>query len=60
LTGDGFAVRKVRHRDGSESYWIFTPEGEVHRPSLSLLTGYGSSTQQTYAYCLMITSTGCV
>jgi integrase len=43
----------VRHRDGRESYWIFTPGGEVHRPALAVLTRYGTSTQQTYAYSLV-------
>ena len=47
-----FSVRKVRHRDGRLSYWIFTPDGEVHRPALDVLTRYGTSSQQTYAYCL--------
>jgi hypothetical protein len=52
--GDGsYAVRKVRHRDGRHSYWIFTPDGEVHRPSLEILKRYGTSTQQTYAYSLV-------
>jgi integrase len=51
--GDRFTVRQVRHRDGRQSYWIFAPDGEVHRPSLSVLKGYGSSTQQTYAYSLV-------
>jgi hypothetical protein len=53
LAGDGFTVRKVRHRDGSRSYWIFTPEGEVDHRSLNLLKRYGASTQQTYDYSLV-------
>ncbi|WP_245671312.1 tyrosine-type recombinase/integrase [Nocardia amamiensis] len=35
------------------SYWIFTPTGEVHRPSLAVLTRHGTSTQETYAYSLV-------
>ncbi|AFU02819.1 transposase [Nocardia brasiliensis ATCC 700358] len=50
---DRFMVRKVRHRDGRLSHWIFTPSGEVHRPSLTVLTRYGTSTQETYAYSLV-------
>ncbi|WP_433192171.1 hypothetical protein ACQP1G_25905 [Nocardia sp. CA-107356] len=50
---DRFTVRKVRHRDGQLSHWIFTPSGEVHRPSLAVLTRYGTSTQETYAYSLV-------
>lgn len=53
LEGDRFSVRKVRHRDGSQSYWIFTPDLEVHRSSLNVLKRYGTSTQQTYAYSLV-------
>ncbi|WP_216916730.1 tyrosine-type recombinase/integrase [Nocardia noduli] len=48
-----FAVRKIRHRDGRKSWWIFTPDGELHRASLAVLTRYGTSTQQTYAYSLV-------
>ena len=48
-----YAVRKVRHRDGRRSYWIFTPEGDVHRASLNVLKRYGTSSQQTYAYSLV-------
>lgn len=50
---DRFTVRKVRHRDGRVSYWIFTPDSEVHRPSLEVLKRYGPSSQQTYAYSLV-------
>ena len=50
---DSYAVRRVQHRDGRQSYWIFTPDGEVHRPSLNVLKRYGTSTQQTYAYSLV-------
>ncbi|MGK8507257.1 tyrosine-type recombinase/integrase [Nocardia asiatica] len=53
MDDDRFAVRKVRHRDGQLSHWIFTPTGEVHRPSLVVLTRYGTSTQETYAYSLV-------
>ena len=53
MEGDRFSVRKVRHRDGSQSYWIFTPDLEVHRSSLNVLKRYGTSTQQTYAYSLV-------
>lgn len=48
-----FAVRRVRHTNGTQSYWIFTPEAEVHRPSLKVLARYGTSSQQTYAYSLV-------
>ena len=50
---DRFTVRKVHHRDGTLSYWIFTPDAEVHRPSLDALKRYGTSSQQTYAYSLV-------
>lgn len=53
LQHDRFSVRKVRHQDGSQSYWIFTPDLTVHRPSLKVLARYGASTQQTYAYSLV-------
>ncbi len=53
MDGDRFSVRRVRHGDGSQSFWIFTPDLEVHRPSLTVLTRYGTSTQQTYAYSLV-------
>jgi hypothetical protein len=49
----GYAVRRVQHRDGRESYWIFTPDGDLHRPSLNVLKRYGTSTQETYAYSLV-------
>lgn len=50
---DYFTVRQVRHRDGSRSFWIFTPEGELFKPALKVLAKYGTSTQQTYAYSLV-------
>ncbi|WP_231951476.1 hypothetical protein [Nocardia terpenica] len=50
---DRFTVRKVRHPDGRLSHWIFSPAGEVHRPSLAVLTRHGTSTQETYAYSLV-------
>ncbi|MCH9729260.1 MAG: site-specific integrase [Actinomycetia bacterium] len=53
LEADRFSVRRVRHQDGSQSYWIFTPDLELHRPSLNVLKRYGTSTQQTYAYSLV-------
>ena len=53
MDGRSYAVRRVQHRDGRQSYWIFTPDGEVHRPSLNVLKRYGTSTQQTYAYSLV-------
>ncbi len=53
MDDDRFVVRKVRHRDGRLSHWIFTPSGEVDRPSLAVLTRYGVSTQETYAYSLV-------
>ncbi|BBY57400.1 tyrosine-type recombinase/integrase [Mycolicibacterium sarraceniae] len=52
MEADRFSVRKVRHRDKSQSFWIFTPDLEVHRPSLTVLCRYQRSTQQTYAYSL--------
>jgi integrase len=48
-----FSVRKIRHGNGALSYWIFTPNAEVHRPSLNVLKHYGTSSQQTYAYSLV-------
>ncbi|WP_406276502.1 tyrosine-type recombinase/integrase [Nocardia sp. NBC_00881] len=53
MDDDRFVVRKVRHRDGRLSHWIFTPAGEVHRPALAVLTRYGTATQETYAYSLV-------
>lgn len=53
LAGDRFSVRKIRHGDGSQSYWIFTSDLEVHTSSLNVLKRYGTSTQQTYAYSLV-------
>ncbi len=53
LEADRFSVRKVRHGDGSQSYWIFTPDLQLHRPSLNVLCRYQTSTQQTYAYSLV-------
>jgi hypothetical protein len=52
LDGDRFTVRKVRHQGGSLSHCVFTPDAEVHRPSLNVLKRYGTSSQQTYAYGL--------
>jgi len=53
LDGVGrFTARKVRHSDGTLSYWIFTPDAEVHRASLKVLAVYGTSSQRTYAYAL--------
>ena len=49
----GFTVRRIGHASGRQSYWIFTPTGELHRPSLDVLTQFGPSTQQTYAYSLV-------
>ncbi|MGY4101989.1 tyrosine-type recombinase/integrase [Nocardia sp. R16R-3T] len=49
---DRYTVRRIRHRDGRESWWIFGPDGELHRPSLAVLARFGTSTQQTYAYSL--------
>ena len=48
-----FTVRKVPHGDGRCSYWVFTPSGELHIPSVEVLKKYGSSSQQTYAYSLV-------
>lgn len=50
---DRFVVRKVRHRGGRVSHWIFTPQAELHRSSLEVLSRYGPASQQTYAYCLV-------
>lgn len=49
----GFSVRRIPHGDGRRSHWIFTPEGELHRSSLEVLTRFGPSTQETYAYSLV-------
>ena len=48
-----FSVRKVPHRDGTISHWIFSPEGDLHRPSLEVLKAHRAGTQQTYAYSLV-------
>lgn len=48
-----FTVRKVPHGDGRCSYWVFTPSGELHIPSVEVLKKYGASSQQTYAYSLV-------
>ena len=53
LLEGGFTVRRIGHAGGRQSYWIFTPSGELHRPSLDVLTQFGPSTQQTYAYSLV-------
>lgn len=53
MTVDRFSVRKVRHGGEIQSYWVFTPDLEVHRPSLNVLRRYKTSTQQTYAYSLV-------
>lgn len=53
LDTDRFFVRKVRHQDGRLSHWIFTPAAELHRPSVNVLKRYGTSSQETYAYCLV-------
>ena len=53
MDADRFSVQKVRHSNGVLSYWIFTPDAQVHRPSLNVLKRYGTSTQQTYAYSLV-------
>lgn len=53
LSEDRYCVRLVRHRGGRKSYWIFSPDGEIHPEAVNLLKRYGSSTQQTYAYSLL-------
>ncbi|CAN5735743.1 hypothetical protein BH09ACT8_BH09ACT8_55980 [soil metagenome] len=53
LLEGGFTVRRIGHPGGWQSYWIFTPSGELHRPSLEVLTRFGPSTQETYAYSLV-------
>lgn len=52
-TLNSFSVRRVRHSEGTVSYWIFGPDGQVHRPSLDVLKHHRTSTQQTYAYSLV-------
>ncbi|MBN2446427.1 MAG: tyrosine-type recombinase/integrase [Phycisphaerae bacterium] len=53
LLEGGFTVRRIAHVGGRQSYWIFTPSGELHRSSLDVLTRFGPSTQETYAYSLV-------
>jgi integrase len=50
---DRFRVHKVPHTGGHISYWIFTPDAELHRPAMEVLKGHPSSTQETYAYSLV-------
>jgi integrase len=50
---DRFTVRQVPHVDGRVSYWIFTPTGELHMPSVEVLKQYSPSSQQTFAYSLV-------
>lgn len=52
LVSRAFRVRKVLHRGGRVSHWIFSANGELHRPSVEVLTQYKESSQQTYAYGL--------
>jgi integrase len=51
--GSWFSVRKVCHADRRQSYWIFSPDAELHRPSMKVLSRYSESSQQTYAYSLV-------
>jgi integrase len=53
LRAQPFRVRKVLHRGGRVSYWIFNANGELHRPSVEVLKQYKESSQQTYAYGLV-------
>jgi hypothetical protein len=53
LADAGYSVRRISHPGGRHSWWVFTPEGELHRPSVNLLKRYATSTQQTYAYNLV-------
>lgn len=48
-----FKVRKIVHRGGRVSHWVFTASGEIHRPSLDVLKRYTESSQATYAYALV-------
>ena len=48
-----FRVRKVLHRGGRISHWIFSGNGELHRPAVEVLKQYKESSQQTYAYGLV-------
>lgn len=48
-----FHVRKIPHRDGQVSHWIYDPTGELHRLSLEVLKSLSSATQETYAYSLI-------
>jgi hypothetical protein len=53
LARDGYCVRRVGHRDGRQSHWIFSANGEIHRYALNLLKRYGFYTQQPYTYSLL-------
>jgi integrase len=45
-------VRKVLHRGGRISHWVFSATGELHRAAVEVLKQYKESSQQTYAYGL--------
>lgn len=47
-----FRVRKILHQGGRVSYWVFSAEADLHRPSVDVLKQYTESSQQTYAYGL--------
>jgi integrase len=53
LSSKPFRVRKVLHRGGRVSYWVFSAAGELHRPSVDVLKQYKESSQQTYAFGLV-------
>lgn len=53
MESSAFNVRRIVHRGGRVSHWIFTSSGEIHRPSLDVLKQYTESSQQTYAYALL-------
>lgn len=47
-------VQEIRHRDGSFSYTIVEPDGELHEASDRFLRDQGTTgTQRTYAYVLV-------
>lgn len=48
-----FRVRKVLHSGGRVSYWVFSANGDLHRPSVEVLKQYKQASQQTYAYGLV-------
>ncbi|PEG40412.1 transposase [Mycolicibacterium agri] len=53
MSSKPFRVRRVLHRGGRVSYWVFSATGELHRRSVEVLKQYKESSQQTYAYGLV-------